>query len=197
MPTWRDTSTTGTLKGQSYRRHPNIEMNGPMFGGLGGGGQQISGGDPDAMAAVKNMQMIMESCPAKTVLSGTMGFALGGAFGLFMASMSYDTPMTPEGRAMGNLPLKEQLRKGFKDMGQRSLSSAKNFGKVGAIFAGTECCIEGYRAKNVLSNGIIAGCITGGVLAAPAGPQAAALGCGGFAAFSAAIDAYMRQPKED
>lgn len=114
-----------------------------------------------------------------------------------MPQMSYDTPMTPEGRAMGNLPLKEQLRKGFKDMGQRSLSSAKNFGKVGAIFAGTECCIEGYRAKNVLSNGIIAGCITGGVLAAPAGPQAAALGCGGFAAFSAAIDAYMRQPKED
>ncbi|KFY23201.1 hypothetical protein V491_02618 [Pseudogymnoascus sp. VKM F-3775] len=180
-----------------YRRHPHIEMNGPMFGGLGGGGQQVNGGDPDAMAAVKNMQMIMESCPAKTVLSGTMGFALGGAFGLFMASMSYDTPMTPEGRAMGNLPLKEQLRKGFKDMGQRSFSSAKNFGKVGAIFAGTECCIEGYRAKNVLSNGIIAGCITGGVLAAPAGPQAAALGCGGFAAFSAAIDAYMRQPKED
>ncbi|KFX98912.1 hypothetical protein O988_04130 [Pseudogymnoascus sp. VKM F-3808] len=196
-PTW-GAAAVPQQRQRPYRRLPHIEMNGPMFGGMmGGGGQQINGGDPDAMAAVKNMQMIMESCPAKTVLSGTMGFALGGAFGLFMASMSYDTPMTPEGRAMGNLPLKEQLRKGFKDMGQRSFSSAKNFGKVGAIFAGTECCIEGYRAKNVLSNGIIAGCITGGVLAAPAGPQAAALGCGGFAAFSAAIDAYMRQPKED
>lgn len=33
------------------------------------------------------MQAVMESCPAKTVLSGTMGFALGGAFGLFMASV--------------------------------------------------------------------------------------------------------------
>lgn len=31
-------------------------MNGPMFGGMmGGGGQQINGGDPDAMAAVKNV----------------------------------------------------------------------------------------------------------------------------------------------
>ena len=30
-------------------------MNGPMFGGLGGGGQQVNGGDPDAMAAVKNV----------------------------------------------------------------------------------------------------------------------------------------------
>jgi len=82
-------------------------------------------------------------------------------------------------------------------MGQRSYSSAKNFGKVGAIFAGTECCIEGLRAKNDLSNGVIAGCITGGVLAAPAGPQAAAVGCAGFAAFSAAIDYYMRMPKDD
>jgi import inner membrane translocase subunit TIM22 len=111
--------------------------------------------------------------------------------------MQYDTPLTPQGQAITDLPLKEQLRRGFKDMGQRSYSSAKNFGKVGAIFAGTECCIEGLRAKNDLSNGVIAGCITGGVLAAPAGPQAAAVGCAGFAAFSAAIDYYMRMPKDD
>ena len=98
-------------------------------------------------------------------------------------------------------------------MGSRSFSSAKNFGLVGAIFAGTECCIEGvsvdstgmavfwivlrkifmqYRAKNDLTNGIAAGCLTGGALGAKAGPQAAALGCAGFAAFSAAIDTYMR-----
>jgi hypothetical protein len=36
---------------------------------------------------IEQMQSIMESCPAKTVMSGTMGFALGGAFGLFMASV--------------------------------------------------------------------------------------------------------------
>jgi import inner membrane translocase subunit TIM22 len=110
--------------------------------------------------------------------------------------MQYDTPLTPQGKAITDLPLKQQLRIGFRDMGQRSLSSAKNFGKVGAIFAGTECCIEGFRAKNVLSNGVMAGCITGGVLAAPAGPQAAAVGCAGFAAFSAAIDYWMRLPKD-
>lgn len=40
------------------------------------------------------MQKIMESCPGKTVMSGTMGFALGGAFGLFMASVStLSTPL--------------------------------------------------------------------------------------------------------
>lgn len=110
--------------------------------------------------------------------------------------MQYDTPLSPAGQAITSLPMKEQLRQGFKEMGSRSLSSAKNFGKVGAIFAGVECAIEGYRAKNVLSNGVMAGCITGGVLAAPAGPQAAAFGCAGFAAFSAAIDYYMRLPSE-
>ena len=44
---------------------------------------------------------------------------------------------------MADLPMKEQLRRGFKDMGVRSYSSAKNFALVGAIFSGTECCIEG------------------------------------------------------
>lgn len=33
------------------------------------------------------MQGAMESCPFKTALSGGMGFALGGAFGLFMSSV--------------------------------------------------------------------------------------------------------------
>lgn len=35
------------------------------------------------------MQGAMESCPFKTVLSGGMGFALGGAFGLFMSSVRW------------------------------------------------------------------------------------------------------------
>lgn len=38
--------------------------------------------------SVRQMQGAMESCPFKTVLSGGMGFALGGAFGLFMSSVS-------------------------------------------------------------------------------------------------------------
>lgn len=33
------------------------------------------------------MHAAMESCPFKTVMSGGMGFALGGVFGLFMASV--------------------------------------------------------------------------------------------------------------
>lgn len=33
------------------------------------------------------MQMGMESCPIKAGMSGVMGGVLGGAFGLFMASV--------------------------------------------------------------------------------------------------------------
>ena len=50
-----------------------------------------------------------------------------------------------------------------------------------------------YRARSDWKNGVTAGCITGGTLGAKAGPQAAAVGCVGFAAFSAAIDAFMRR----
>ena len=57
-------------------------------------------------------------------------------------------------------------------------------------------CAQQYRAKNDLKNGIAAGCITGGILGAKAGPQAAGIGCVGFAAFSAAIDYYMRLPSD-
>jgi len=104
---------------------------------------------------------------------------------------------SPDSAAITKFPVREQIRQGFKEMGRASWSSAKNFGLVGAIFAGTECCIEGFRGKNDLGNGVAAGCITGGALAAKAGPQAAAVGCAGFAAFSAAIDYYMRMPSDD
>lgn len=129
----------------------------------------------------------MESCVAKSIMAGGAGFALGGAFGLFMSSMAYDTPLSPQGQEMSKLPVKEQLRRGLKDMGSRSYSSAKNFMIIGAAYSGTECAVESLRAKNDLTNSVVAGCITGGALAYKAGPQAALLGCGGFAAFSTAI----------
>ncbi|KAL2264288.1 hypothetical protein VTK26DRAFT_7893 [Humicola hyalothermophila] len=177
------------------------------FPGTGGGlpatvaGARTPGFDPND-PNVKWLTNAMESCYVKTVMSGGAGFALGGVFGLFMASMAYDTPYhapgAPGGAAtLSSLPLKQQLKHGFKDMGQRSWSTAKNFAAVGALFSGIECGIEGLRAKNDLGNGVAAGCLTGAILARNGGPQAAAVGCAGFAAFSAAIDAWMRMPKEE
>ena len=60
--------------------------------------------------------------------------------------MNYDTPLSAQGQQLSSLPMREQLRRGFKDMGSRSYSSAKNFALVGAIFSGTECCIEGVSS---------------------------------------------------
>ena len=47
-----------------------------------------------------------------------------------------------------------------------------------------------------MKNGIAAGCLTGGFLARSGGPAAVGVGCAGFAAFSAAIDYYMRMPSD-
>ncbi|KOS19580.1 Mitochondrial import inner membrane translocase subunit tim22 [Escovopsis weberi] len=174
---------------------------GNFMGGSGAANLPGLGGqDP----SVKAIQGAMESCLGKSVMSGVMGFGMGGLFGLFMASMSYDTPFgspipgaNGQATPISSLPLRQQLKIGFKDMGTRSWSMARNFGKVGALFAGIECGIEGLRAKNDIGNGVAAGCLTGGILAKNAGPQAMAGGCVAFAAFSAAIDAYMRQPSEE
>lgn len=152
--------------------------------------------DPDMMG--KKMSGMMEACFPKAIMSGVMGFALGGMFGMFMASMSYDTPFQPGNTTpVSSLPWRQQVKIGFRDMGARSWSSARNFGMVGALFSGIECGIEGLRAKNDLANGAAAGCLTGGILARNAGPQATLGGCAAFAAFSVAIDAYMRQPSDE
>ena len=61
------------------------------------------------------------------------GFGLGGLFGLFtagvdpMSTMSTETPTT---------------RMVLKEMRARFWSYGKNFAIVGAMFAGTECCLE-------------------------------------------------------
>ncbi|KAI8393650.1 mitochondrial import inner membrane translocase subunit tim22 [Radiomyces spectabilis] len=153
------------------------------------------GGNPgipeDQQQTIKMIQGLMESCPVKTGMAGGAGFVMGGAFGLFMSSFEYAGPTVNED--IVNQSTKQQLKHALKDMGSRSWSMAKNFAVVGAIYSGSECCIESYRAKNDLYNSAIAGCFTGGVLAAKAGPQATMFGCAGFAAFSTAIDMYMRR----
>lgn len=151
----------------------------------------------------KKMIELMMLCPGKTVMAGGSGFALGGFFGLFMASMAYDVPIgTDSVKHISDLPFKQQMKLQFSDMGRRAYSSAKNFGYIGAVYSGVECSVESLRAKHDIYNGVSAGCITGAALSIKAGPQAAMIGCAGFAAFSTAIDLYLRSdsaapPKND
>ncbi|KAH3890878.1 mitochondrial import inner membrane translocase subunit Tim22-like [Dreissena polymorpha] len=129
---------------------------------------------------------VFESCIFKAVASGVVGLALGGALGLFtvgidpMSTYTTTTDQTPSTRAV------------FKEMKVRCASYGKNFGTIGFMFAGTECLLESYRGKSVLSNGTISGAIVGGVLGLRAGLKAAMFGAAGFAVFSTAVDYYFR-----
>lgn len=150
--------------------------------------------EQQAMVSAQAMVNAMQSCPGKLVMSGVTGFGLGGVIGIFMASMAYDSSFSSdEARRISSLPFRQQMKVQFTDMGKRSWSSAKSFGKIGGIFSGVECVIESLRAKSDIYNGVWAGALTGGGLALRQGPQAAALGAGGFALFSIAIEAYLNR----
>ncbi|KAL8410071.1 hypothetical protein RB594_008242 [Gaeumannomyces avenae] len=144
----------------------------------------------EATAAAAAAASSSSAATAATVAAATTTTAAVTPMGAAAAAASGSVPVS-------SLPLRRQLAVGFKDMGARSLSTGKNFAKVGALFSGIECGIEGLRAKNDAANGIGAGCIAGAVLARNGGPQAAAIGCVGFAAFSAAIEAWLRSPKDE
>ncbi|TSK82118.1 Mitochondrial import inner membrane translocase subunit Tim22 [Bagarius yarrelli] len=116
-----------------------------------------------------------------------VGFVLGGAFGVFTAGIDTNVGFDPKD------PLKTPTaREVLRDMGQRGMSYAKNFAIVGAMFSCTECIIESHRGKSDWKNAVYSGCITGGAIGFRAGLKAGVLGCGGFAAFSAAIEYYLR-----
>ncbi|XP_009991505.1 PREDICTED: mitochondrial import inner membrane translocase subunit Tim22 [Chaetura pelagica] len=118
---------------------------------------------------------------------GPLGFVLGGAFGVFTAGIDTNVGFDPKDPY--RTPTAKEI---LKDMGQRGISYAKNFAIVGAMFSCTECVVESYRGKSDWKNSVISGCITGGAIGFRAGLKAGLIGCGGFAAFSAAIDYYLR-----
>lgn len=44
------------------------------------------------LTAISQMQSGMESCAVKSIMAGGMGFVIGGAFGMFMASVRAISP---------------------------------------------------------------------------------------------------------
>ncbi|KAG1653488.1 Mitochondrial import inner membrane translocase subunit Tim22 [Nymphon striatum] len=109
----------------------------------------------------ENIQALFESCLFKTFMSCVLGFGLGGAIGLFSASVDPN---------IANVNQKQQTaREVFRDMKGKTISYGKNFAIVGAMFAATECCIESHRAKSDWKNVAMSGAITGGLLGLRAG----------------------------
>ncbi|KAG6332151.1 hypothetical protein ID866_6940 [Astraeus odoratus] len=143
------------------------------------------------------MTMGMESCVAKTVMAGVGGFGIGAFFSLMSASFAYEDPYLRQQSQVG-LSNTQKAREIFKDMGKGMWRTGKGFGKVGALFAGIECVIEAYRAKNDIVNPVAAGFVAGGILARNSGPKAVIGGGLAFAAFSGVIDLFLhRESSED
>ncbi|POV95385.1 hypothetical protein PSTT_16303 [Puccinia striiformis] len=102
-----------------------------------------------------------ESCVAKTILSGAM-----------------DSDPLRRDPNFDTMKFDKKARVMFKEMGRGMWSTGKGFGKVGALYAGLECCVESYRAKSDLWNSLAGGGLAGGMLAWQSGMKAMLFGCG-------------------
>jgi import inner membrane translocase subunit TIM22 len=129
---------------------------------------------------------LFESCIVRSIFSGVAGLGLGALMGGFFHTMQPIDTLTDE-----KITIREQFRRQYKGFGANCVRMAKGFGKVGLVYSGIECAIERERAQRDIPNAVYAGCMTGAILAYKAGPQGMAMGCAGFAAFSAVIEAIM------
>ncbi|XP_010257052.1 PREDICTED: mitochondrial import inner membrane translocase subunit TIM22-4-like [Nelumbo nucifera] len=133
-------------------------------------------------------QDIWNNCAVRSVVSGVMGGGLGFFMGLFFGAL--DNPLTNP-LVQEEMTAKQQFIYTAKQMGKRSISSAKTFALMGLIFSAAECVVEKARAKHDMTNTVVAGCVTGGSLSAKGGPKAACVGCAGFATFSVLIEKFL------
>jgi import inner membrane translocase subunit TIM22 len=136
---------------------------------------------------------LTNSCGGKAAIGMLGGGAMGLLMGVFLGAMSDATPPVTliAGREVPQAPLREQVRTTMRATAQKSAYWCRNFAFITGVFGGSECLVEKYRGKNDVWNSVASGCITGAALQAKQGPQAAAVGCGGFAAFSLVIDSFM------
>ena len=104
-----------------------------------------------------------ENCTMQAIISGGAGGVLGLGLGAIL--MPFNSSVTQ--METQNVPLREQFRRGFKEMGAQSRSWGKNLMVIGAVFSCSECFLEKTRGRTDRWNSIGGGCIAGGVLGAP------------------------------
>mmetsp|Transcript_17100 Transcript_17100/g.49083 ORF Transcript_17100/g.49083 Transcript_17100/m.49083 type:complete len:225 (+) Transcript_17100:91-765(+) len=133
---------------------------------------------------------LSESCGSKAAIGIFGGAVCGLLMGVFLGAMSDMTPPVTviNGKEVPTAPLKEQMRTTMRATGDKCIYWSRNFAFITGVFGGAECLVEKYRGKHDVWNSAIGGCVTGAALQAKQGPQAAAIGCGGFAVFSLVID---------
>lgn len=146
---------------------------------------------PDSLPP--NFSWLSDSCAGKAAIGVFAGAGCGLIMGVFLGAMSDMTPPVTiiNGKEVPQAPLKEQMRTTLRATGEKSMYWARNFAFITGVFGGTDCLVEKYRGTHDVWNSVISGCVTGAAMQAKQGPQAAAIGCGGFAAFSLVIDKVM------
>jgi len=118
---------------------------------------------------------------------------MGLLMGVFLGAMSDMTPPVTiiNGKDVPQAPMKEQMRMTLRATAEKSRYWCRNFAFITGVFSGSECLVEKARGTHDVWNEVISGCVTGAAIQAKSGPQAAAMGCGGFAAFSLIIAQVM------
>jgi len=136
---------------------------------------------------------VTNSCGGKAAIGVFGGGVMGLLMGVFLGAMSDSAPpiQVIAGKEVPQAPLKEQVRTTMRATAEKSLYWCRNFAFITGVFGGSECLVEKFRGKHDVWNSVASGCITGAALQAKQGPQSAAIGCGGFAAFSLVIDSFM------
>ncbi|CEQ40668.1 SPOSA6832_02301, partial [Sporobolomyces salmonicolor] len=93
------------------------------------------------MKQIRLVQEGMESPVTKAAISGAMGFAIGAFFSLMGSSFTIEDPFRAQ--QYDGMKTAEKAKLIFKDMGKGMWRQGMGFGKVGALYAGTECVVEG------------------------------------------------------
>jgi len=140
-----------------------------------------------------NQAWLTESCAGKAAIGIFGGGVMGLLMGVFLGAMSDMTPPVTviNGKEVPQAPIKEQMRTTIRATGQKSLYWCRQFAFITGVFSGTECIVEKSRGRHDVWNEVLGGCVTGAAMQGKHGPQAAAVGCGGFAAFSLVIAQVM------
>eukprot|EP00585_Thalassiosira_rotula_P002003 CAMPEP_0196143010 /NCGR_PEP_ID=MMETSP0910-20130528/12566_1 /TAXON_ID=49265 /ORGANISM="Thalassiosira rotula, Strain GSO102" /LENGTH=281 /DNA_ID=CAMNT_0041404395 /DNA_START=13 /DNA_END=858 /DNA_ORIENTATION=+ len=140
-----------------------------------------------------NFAWMSESCGSKAAIGVFGGGLMGLVMGVFMGALTDMTPPVTiiDGKEVPQAPLKEQMRTTMRATADKSMYWCRQFAFITGVFGGSECLVEKYRGKHDVWNAVVSGCVTGAAMQAKQGPQASAIGCGGFAAFSLVIDSFM------
>ena len=134
-----------------------------------------------------------EACVAKAAIASALGGVFGAGLGFLLGGYQNLSPplMLPGVPNPPDIPMKYVFRESWMSTARKARRWGRNMLAVGALLAGTECCVEKYRAKHDLYNNMIGGAMTGAILAARQGPWGIFFGASGFAAFGMVTEYFM------